>query len=111
MRPGMRADGMALLGDFLYDVEVLASHFPDHEECGAGALGGKRSQDRPSGAGHRTVVESENHFARRQEIAIAMWSTEPGTSASIDLHDPRDAKRVGVRTSLAYFGRGGHRCH
>src|SRR5262249_53755099 len=107
MRPGMRADGMALLGDFLYDVEVLGSHLPDHEERGAGALGGKRSQDRPSGTGRRTVVESENHFAGRQEIAIPIRRTEPGTSASIDLHDPRDAKRVRVWTRLACFGRGG----
>src|SRR5262245_65641339 len=94
MGPRMGPNRMPLLGDLADYFGMLSGQFPNHKKGGFCTLRGERSQNRLRGARHRTIVEGEHNLARRQQVAIAVRRAEPGSTACLDLDNPRNAKRV-----------------
>src|SRR6516165_11009094 len=99
VRPGVGADGMAGLGDFLEQLGVITSVLADGEEHCLGAVFGERFQYALGVARPGAVVESEHYFLVAQEV-IDLEVLEPKARAagSVDLHDALDAKRIRIFT-------------
>lgn len=120
MRPGVRADGVALGGDMLENFGIVGGVFADREEDRLGAFVGKGLEDRRRVDRPWAVIKRQHHFLVAQEIELLeMLETEAGTAGGVDLHHARDAD--GVRVGAVGFcgcrsrcrswsGRGRSRC-
>src|SRR5918994_6471890 len=97
MRPGVRADRMALLCETLEDVRIECRVLADGEEDRLRAMISQRLHHSRRGAEPRTVIEREHDFAAAQKVVhLEMLEAKARTAAGINLHRPRHAERIGI---------------
>src|SRR3569623_355553 len=109
VRPGVRADGVAVRCNRFQDFRMPGRVLADREEDRLGALVVQRLDDGGRVDGPRTVVEGQYDFLFAQEVELLeMLEAEAGPAGGVDGDDARDAERV--RISAGRFCRRGRRC-